>query len=126
MSPASSNPLVLVVEDEALVAVDLQAELEESGFRVAGPFTTCAAALTWLGTERPNVAVLDTVLKDGPCREVALALARRGVPFLIYSGHREDKQLLAEFHHVTWLEKPMPPSVLVDRCRQLLVPTEQV
>jgi uncharacterized membrane protein len=27
---------------------------------------------------------------------------------VIYSGHPEDQQLLAEFRHVTWIEKPVP------------------
>ena len=117
---SASMPLVLVLEDEALIALDLQDGLQDSGYRVAGPFTTCADALSWLQTETPDVAILDTVLKDGPCREIALALAARDVPFLIYSGHSQEKELLPEFLHVRWIEKPVPPSVLVEECKQLL------
>jgi DNA-binding response OmpR family regulator len=115
-----TSPLVLVLEDEALIALDLQDELQASGCRVGGPFSTCADALAWLQLETPDVAILDTVVKDGPCRDIALALDGREVPFLIYSGHRQDKALLPEFHHVRWIEKPVPPSVLVEECRQLL------
>ena len=88
---------------------------------LTGPFTTCAAALEWLQTATPDMAILDAALKDGPCREIALELTRREVPFLIYSGYHEDRQLLAEFPHVTWIEKPAPSSVLVEACQQLLV-----
>jgi hypothetical protein len=42
------------------------------------------------------------------------------VPFLIYSGHREDRQLLPDLDHITWIEKPAASSVLVQACRQLL------
>jgi DNA-binding response OmpR family regulator len=118
---AHSKPLVLFLEDEALIAITLQDDLQDAGYEVAGPFVTCAAALEWLGTETPNTAILDATLKDGPCREVALELSRREVPFLIYSGHHEDRQLLAEFHHVVWLEKPVPCEVLVQACQQLLI-----
>jgi DNA-binding response OmpR family regulator len=118
---AHSKPLVLILEDEALIAITLQDDLQDAGYEVAGPFVTCAAALEWLGTKTPNTAILDATLKDGPCREVALELSRREVPFLIYSGHREDRQLLAEFHHVVWLEKPVPCEVLVQACQQLLI-----
>ncbi|KLK91322.1 hypothetical protein AA309_20935 [Microvirga vignae] len=118
---ATSRPLVLVLEDEALIALNLQDELQDAGYDVAGPFTTCAAALEWLGTETPGAAILDAALKDGPCREIALELGRREVPFLIYSGHHEDRQLLAEFQHITWIEKPVPSVVLVEACRQLLI-----
>jgi DNA-binding response OmpR family regulator len=117
----NSRPLVLVLEDEALIALNLQDELQDAGYAVAGPFTTCAAALEWLRTETPDVAILDAALRDGPCREIALELTRREVPFLIYSGHHEDCEFLAEFHHITWIEKPVPSEVLVRACRQLLV-----
>ncbi|HEX2135318.1 MAG TPA: response regulator [Microvirga sp.] len=117
---AGGRPLVLVLEDEVIVALNLQDEFEEAGYSVAGPFTTCADARSWLASNEPDAAVLDTVLKDGSCREIALELARREIPFLIYSGHAEDRELLGEFHHVTWIEKPVPPFVLVDGCRQLL------
>ena len=77
----------------------------------------------WSGFRQAHLrlAILDAALKDGSCREIALELTRRGVPFLIYSGHQEDRQLLAEFHHVTWIEKPVPSAVLVQACQQLLV-----
>ena len=118
---ASSKPLVLVLEDEAIIALNLQDELQDAGYRVAGPFTTCSAALEWLQTATPDAAILDAALKEDTCREVALELSHRAVPFLIYSGHREDHPLLAEFHHVAWIEKPIPAPELVHACQQLLV-----
>jgi DNA-binding response OmpR family regulator len=97
---------VLLLEDEALIAVALQTDLEQAGYAVAGPFMTCASALEWLADHRPDVAILDTVLKDGPCKEVALALTRQGVPFLVYSGHAEDRNTLSELTSAIWVEKP--------------------
>jgi DNA-binding response OmpR family regulator len=118
---ANSRQLVLVLEDEALIALNVQDELQDAGYEVAGPFSTCSAALEWLQTTTPDMAILDATLKDGPCREVALELSRREVPFLIYSGYQEDRQLLSEFDHITWIEKPVPSEVLVQACQQLLV-----
>jgi DNA-binding response OmpR family regulator len=97
---------VLLLEDEALIAVTLQADLEDAGYTVAGPFLSCASALEWLSDHRPDLAILDTVLKDGPCKEVALQLTRHGVPFLIYSGHSGDRNRLPELASATWVEKP--------------------
>jgi DNA-binding response OmpR family regulator len=119
--PSNSRPLVLVLEDVALIALNLQDELQDSGYEVAGPFTDCSAALDWLRTATPDMAILDATLNDGSCHSVAAELSRREVPFLIYSGHKEDQQLLAEFHHITWIEKPVPAGVLVQECQQLLV-----
>ena len=86
---AGSKPLVLILEDEVLIGINLQDELQDAGYEVAGPFTTCAAALEWLQTATPDAAILDAALKDGPCREIALELSNRAVPFLIYSGYEE-------------------------------------
>ncbi|MBD2749514.1 response regulator [Microvirga sp. BT688] len=119
--PANSRPLVLILEDEALIALNVQDELQDAGYMVAGPFSACSAALEWLRTTTPDMAVLDTTLKDGHCREIALELSRREVPFLIYSGYQEDQQLLSDFQHITWIEKPVPSGALVQACQQLLV-----
>jgi DNA-binding response OmpR family regulator len=119
--PANSRPLVLVLEDEALIALNVQDELQDAGYEVAGPFSACSAALEWLRTTTPDMAVLDTTLKDGHCREIALELSRREVPFLIYSGYQEDQRLLSDFQHIAWIEKPVPSGTLVQACQQLLV-----
>jgi len=118
------RPLVLILEDEAVIALNLQDELQDAGYSIGGPFTTCSDALAWLQTNTPDLAVLDTILKDASCDEVVRELADRKVPFLIYSGHREDQELLAEFNDVQWIEKPVPPSVLIEECKQLLVGTD--
>src|SRR4051812_689403 len=108
-----SNGLVLLLEDEALIALDLQTELQDAGYEVAGPFATCNLALKWLDRRTPEYAVLDTVLKDGPCRDVALALTARDVPFVVYSGHREDLNTFEEFKNATWVEKPATTETLL-------------
>jgi|SRR4051794_8590382 DNA-binding response OmpR family regulator len=105
---------VMLLEDEALIALDLQTELQEAGYEVAGPFATRKLALEWLDRETPECAVLDTVLKDGPCEDVARALAKRDVPFVVYSGHRQDLNTFKEFSHATWVEKPAMIGTLLD------------
>lgn len=112
---------MLVLEDEILIGINLQDELQEAGYCVAGPFTTCADALNWFRTVTSDVAVLDAALKDGSCHKIAGELQRRSVPFLIYSGSGKDQELLAEFHHVRWMEKPIPAPELVQACEKLLI-----
>ena len=50
----NSRPQVLVLEDEALIALNLQDELQDVSYAVAGPFTTCSAAREWLQTATPK------------------------------------------------------------------------
>ena len=118
-NPADRENCVLLLEDEALIAVALQADLEDVGYSVAGPFMTCAAALEWLEDHRPDLAILDTVLKDGPCKEVALRLAAMDVPFLVYSGHAEDMNTAPELSEAGWVEKPAPSEVLLSALTEL-------
>jgi DNA-binding response OmpR family regulator len=116
-----SRCLVLLVEDEALVAMNLQDELKETGYAVVGPFDTCAAALAWLETETPDLAVLDTVLKDGTCRALAAELARRDVGFVLWSSHLQDRQTLQEFTDAVWVEKPSTHTALLDALASLRI-----
>ncbi|TIV23485.1 MAG: response regulator, partial [Mesorhizobium sp.] len=53
---------VLIVEDEFLIAMDLQSMLERRGWRVIGPVGSVAAAFRLLERERPAVALLDVNL----------------------------------------------------------------
>ncbi len=57
-----SGMTVLVVEDDFIVAYDMQMMLEEQGARVLGPATSLAEAKELLAKERPTVAVLDVNL----------------------------------------------------------------
>ncbi len=120
-SPPAPRNSVLLLEDEALIAVALQDDLEEAGYEVAGPFVTCTDALSWLEAHRPDLAVLDTVLKDGPCKEVALRLTSLGVPFLVYSGFAEDLDALPELASATWIEKPATAQALLQALAGLRV-----
>jgi two-component system, response regulator PdtaR len=42
------------------------------------------------------------------------------VPIVIYSGHREDEDLLPNLKAATWIEKPVPSSVLIQECKALI------
>lgn len=100
------RPCCLIVEDQALIGLSLEAYLEENGYNIAGPFPTNAEALCWLKDHTPELAVLDIILKDGPCLELARLLKSRGVPFAIYSGLKPEG-IPPEFEEAPWLEKPV-------------------
>lgn len=102
----AERPLVLLAEDEALIGMTLIPDLEEAGFRVAGPFTRGDESMRWLETQTPDLAVLDIVLSDGPCAELARRLRGRQVPFIVFSGHDRGADVPEEFRGVPWVEKP--------------------
>jgi DNA-binding response OmpR family regulator len=100
------RPCCLIVEDQALIGLSLEAYLEEKGYDVAGPFLTNFDALRWLKGHTPELALLDVMLKDGPCLELARLLKSRAVPFAIYSGLR-PQGVPPELEEAPWLEKPV-------------------
>jgi CheY-like chemotaxis protein len=85
--PPSRGPLVLVVEDEVLIAMDLERLLRRSGYRVLGPAATVAAALRLPDGEMPDVALLDVNLRGAMATPVAEAPRARGVPFVLASAY---------------------------------------
>jgi DNA-binding response OmpR family regulator len=56
---------VLIIEDEALIAMELEGLVEDAGHEVAGWATTMAEARQMIETTRPHVAFVDLQLADG-------------------------------------------------------------
>lgn len=84
---SASRRRVLIAENEAIIALELEDGLLAEGFEVVGPFATCAAAERWVGDDgRIDAAILDYALGDGPCDQLARDLTRRGVPLILFSG----------------------------------------
>jgi DNA-binding NtrC family response regulator len=83
---------VLIVEDEFLIAMDLQLLLERHGWRVIGPVATVRAALALLEVELPSVALLDVNLGNELVTPVAMALKASGVPFALASAYANPQQ----------------------------------
>ncbi len=78
---------ILVVEDEAIIAMDLEMMLQDEGCTVVGPVASVAAALQKLLDEDIDCAFLDINLGHEQVFPVADALARQGIPFALLSGH---------------------------------------
>jgi DNA-binding response OmpR family regulator len=104
----------LIVEDQVLIAMSLEAYLEDVGYELAGPFRSNSEALAWLDSSTPDLAILDYKLNDGLCIDLARTLRSRGVPFVVYSGDRHAPGMPPEFEGAPWIEKPCPRQVFLD------------
>ena len=112
----------MIVEDQALIGMSLEASLEDAGFSVEGPFMSNAQALQWLETETPDIALLDIMIKDGTSVEIARVLKSRGIPFVIYSGLPPNSHAPSELQDVPWLEKPISRETLTNVLEKLVTP----
>ena len=114
------SPLVLLVEDEALIALALADDLEAAGYRIAGPFHRCSDSLEWLKQHTPDVAIIDIHLRDGVSGELASALRDSDVPFIVFSGEKRDGRVPAAFAGARWLSKPATVGRLIETMDELL------
>ncbi|HEV2543768.1 MAG TPA: response regulator [Methylobacterium sp.] len=81
-----SGRRILVVEDEYLIAIEMERWLQEAGAEVAGPVSDTERALALIETEALDAAVLDVHLNGEPAYVVADRLTERGVPYLFATG----------------------------------------
>ncbi|EIM29280.1 response regulator with CheY-like receiver, AAA-type ATPase, and DNA-binding domains [Microvirga lotononidis] len=110
----------MIVEDQALLGMSLEAFLEDAGFAVAGVFMSNDQALQWLESDVPDVAILDIMIKDGTSLEIARALKSRGIPFMVYSGLPQKADGPPELRNVPWLEKPVSRETLLGVLDELI------
>lgn len=103
---------VLVVEDDALIALDTAEELMIAGLEVLGPATSVSRALELLASTGCDVAVLDVNLGEETSAPVARELLSRGTPFIVVSGYSSE-QHPPELQGAPMLSKPAPPGALV-------------
>lgn len=101
----SVQPYCVIIEDQALIAMSLEAYFEDVGYAVH-ILTSIAQAHAWLKNNTPEVAILDFMLRDGPATQLASELHSRGVPFIVYSGYARHLGVPAQLQDVPWLEKP--------------------
>jgi DNA-binding response OmpR family regulator len=81
--------LILVVEDEPLIALDLSSSLRDAGAQVVQA-ANVESALAAIDAHRCSAAVVDYWLGYETGRAVARRLKEKHVPFLYYSGRALD------------------------------------
>ena len=106
MSVYGSAP-VLLLEDEPLIALDIEEVLNEAGFHEVNIISSCSAAEGWLRANTPAVVVLDIHLRDGPSTAIASSLVDRAIPFVVHSGETlQASDSYAVFSKGRWVSKP--------------------
>jgi DNA-binding response OmpR family regulator len=79
---------VLIVEDEVLLAMELENELENAGHEVVGEAMSSREAIDIVNLRRPDLAFVDIHLQDGPTGvEVGRYLNAEGIPFVFMTGN---------------------------------------
>ena len=108
---------VLLVEDEALVAMLVEDYLTDLGFDVVGPAMRLEQAVQMALTADIDFAVLDINLAGKQSFPIAEILRQRGIAFLFASGYGAAG-LTEGFEKVRVLQKPFDRSDLEKAMQQ--------
>lgn len=78
---------ILVVEDDYLIAHEIETWLRQLGAKVMGPASSASAALHLIDAKVPDLAILDVNLSGGERSfPVAERLNELGIPYLFATG----------------------------------------
>jgi CheY-like chemotaxis protein len=109
--PSTKPAIVLIVEDEWIIADTFQESLESAGFMILGPVGRVGDALKLIESGL-NAAILDISLHGETSFPIAKVLAQRSIPFAFITGY-VTKDILTCFRDRPILNKPVDNRRLV-------------
>ena len=116
---------ILIVEDEPLLAMELETNLNALGCKTLRSAATLNAAKAAIGDSGCDAALVDVNLGGRQADELAVALTRKNIPFALVTGYGREG-LPAGFKEVAILSKPFAKEELLVVLAQLLQPSSDV
>ncbi len=118
MRPLAHIDSVLLVEDEAIIAMDMADRLRDWGVRDIRIASRSPEALELIAQHRFALAITELQLVDGGATRVAEALATQLVPLIFCSGHAAGEGVM----HLAagWVPKPAEEAVMLKQILNLV------
>ncbi|MDY0884763.1 hypothetical protein ACFPL7_05035 [Dongia soli] len=111
---------LLIIEDEVLIALDMEATLLDAGAENVELLTTRREAMANLDGQGYTAAVLDIRVGNGTTYEIALRLNDDNIPFIFCSGQDLSADMRAKLPDAILLRKPVMPSDLIQGILQAI------
>ncbi|MGG2476128.1 response regulator, partial [Rhizobium sp. BR5] len=105
---------VIIVEDEYLVALDVEAVLQSMGVETVVIATTLGQARQAVEQDGADCVLLDVSLTDGTSYEFARLLREVGIPFGFVSGYGDTTGFPDDLSHAPLLGKPFGENEIMD------------
>lgn len=105
MSDVLSGLHILVLEDEFLIAMDVEQLCRDHGASEVTIVQTLEGT-SKIDLEKIDAAVIDVMLAGVPTLDFASALKERGLPFVFASGYTDFKNISTGFPGVALVGKP--------------------
>lgn len=108
----AENLTILLLEDDLLLAMDMEEFLTDRGYEIAGPYGRVGEALEAIQTMHVDGAVVDLNLHGEMSFPVIELLQARDVPVIVCSGYAELPELKQRLSGLPLLAKPWNPRKL--------------
>jgi len=115
-----AGKMILVVEDDYLIASDVVALLRRLGANVKGPAVSAARAMSAIDRDRPEGIVLDINLNGTDCWVLAEEIVKRGIRLLIVTGY-PARAMTEPLRDVPRIEKPFTEARFVAGAKAVFV-----
>lgn len=112
------NGRILITEDEALVALEIEMVVNDAGYSVAGMASNQSKAIKIIDAGECDAAIIDANLSGTSAEPIADRLRTAGIPFVVVSGYSADQ--------INWLQdapligKPFSTTHLTSALHRLL------
>ncbi|MDE1158218.1 MAG: response regulator [Neorhizobium sp.] len=102
----AEQPAILLLEDDLLLAMDMEDHLLRHGNRIVGPFGRISDALDAIPRNALDGAIVDLNLHGELSFPVIDLLKEKNIPFIICSGYAELPEVKARLTGLPLLAKP--------------------
>lgn len=113
---------VLIVEDEVLVAMEMEGLLASVGCTVVGPASTVSGAAKLLSSAPVDAVLLDLNLNGENATAFATELASRSIPCIVVTGYGAKLAGSPGLESAFVLEKPVDYELLLTALEEVLSP----
>lgn len=117
--PDAASPLkILVVEDEGLIALNLELMLRRFGCEIVGPISEIDDIVCTARKHNPDGAFLDVNLRGRKVFDVLPEMMGLGVPCVLSSGYDDPMLFPAAFRDMPRIAKPFDETALRRACAE--------
>jgi DNA-binding NtrC family response regulator len=107
---------ILIAEDEAMIALDLENFLQDLGCEIIGPVANVEDVIQQFEAHHPDGALLDINLRGKQVFAVLPQLIEQGLPVIITSGYDDVTLIPQDFRALPRISKPFNQATLRELC----------
>jgi len=111
-----ANCRILLAEDEGLIALDVEAMLQELGCEVVGPLSDLEDILLAIQAQPLDGALLDVNLRGRQVFDILPEFINRNIPVVLTSGYDDASLFPQAFRELPRISKPFDQGTLHRVC----------